>query len=141
MRRTVVFLATIAASLAIAGPGGAETHHTTSQPRHATTTEHHGTTTTQHPMSSPAGTVLRVTGTGPSADITIFVGENEYQHNSVNLPWTEMLTGNPSVIVIAAQDGSGSTTATISCQISQPHKKPFKETSTGAYARVGCTHL
>ena len=142
MRRTVVFVAAIAASLAIAGPVGAETHHTTTtQKHHTTTTEHQHTTTTPHHASSQSGTVLRVTGTGPSANITIFDGENENQQNGVILPWAETLTGNPSIVGIAAQDGSGSTTATISCEIDQPHKSPFKETSTGAFARVDCTHL
>ncbi len=146
MRRTVVFVATVAASLAIAGPVGAETHHTTTTQRHpTTTTENHPTTTTPHHTSSPSGTVLKVTGTGPSANITIFYGEfgeNEHQYNDVSLPWTETLRGTPSYVNIFAKDGSGSPTATISCEIDQPHKKPFKETSVArAYTDIGCIHL
>ena len=144
MKRTVVFVAAIAASLAIAGPVGAETHHTTTtQKHHTTTTEHQQTATTPHHTSSPSRTVLKVTGTGPSAVITIFDGENASQPMSVSLPWTETLTINPLELVsIAAQDGSGSPTATISCEIDEPHKRPFKETSiASAYARVDCVHL
>lgn len=90
--------------------------------------------------TAPPGVTFKATGTGATANsVTILVGGNEQQHQGVALPYTLTVPNTAYDYGITVQEGSGSPTASISCEIDEPGQPPVTNTSTGAYAVVDCT--
>ena len=94
------------------------------------------TTTT---TTSAPSVVLKVTGSGPATTITIDADGNETQQNDRSLPWTDSLGNIPGETVLGAQSSSGSSSASITCEIDYPGQSPVIQTSTGPYANVECS--
>jgi hypothetical protein len=94
-------------------------------------------TTTSAP---PLETVIKVTGTGPANSITIDQGGAETQHTDASLPYSITLQGAPLNVTMEAQDGSGESSATITCEIDDGQGDQVSvNTSTGPYAVVQCS--
>ncbi len=89
--------------------------------------------------AAPQVVTMKASGTGPASDITLLVGSQESQHNNVALPYATTEPMSQLDYGITVQDGSGLSSATISCEIDIPGSAPVMQTSTGAYAVVTCS--
>jgi hypothetical protein len=104
-----------------------------------TTTTIAPTTSTSISIPMPGPTTITVTGTGPANSITVDLSGQESQHTQVPLPWsTQVPEDFTGIIEMNAQDGSGSSAATITCTISDNFGTLNTNTSTGPYAVVSC---
>ncbi len=96
-------------------------------------------TTATTTTTAPPTVVLNVSGSAPSTTITIDADGTESQQNGQALPWTDSLPNVPQETVLGAQSSSGSSTASITCEIDYPGEPTVTQTSTGPYAVVTCT--
>lgn len=127
----------IVAVVALAGCStSTKASSTTTAP--AVTTAPAAAPTTAAPVTAAPVITLKVSGS-PTGSVTILDGSQTTQHEGQALPWTGTITDDPPDVGLTAQSGSGSGTATITCEIDIPGAQPVKNTSSGAYAVVTCT--
>jgi len=90
--------------------------------------------------SGPSTVTYTVSAAGSThaAVITYETGSGEVQHTSVTLPYSVSVT-NVSVPVLVAQNASGSSGTSITCEIDISGQAPIQNTSTGPYAVASCS--
>jgi hypothetical protein len=99
------------------------------------------TTDVVSPLNSGSSSVtysVSAVGSSQAIDVTYETGSGEAQQSDVTLPFSITVT-NVNIPVLVAQNASGSSGTSISCEIDISGQTPIQNTSTGPYTVASCS--